>query len=199
LPGNGDFIIPPPENEEYFGKLDFSKPYVCVGGSASAADNQEQSVSHFTRLVNRVKELGLPVYLAQSCGGDRFLQNVARICNVGIIPVNTPIFMAGAILANARLFISGRFHASILASLGGTPCIFLDTHSHKIRSLRETLEYDQKKVFSTYPSDEELNDIFYLGKNYLNQEGHLRKKIKQVAAKRCEEAKKLSDLIQNNL
>ena len=35
------------------------------------------------------------------------------------LPVRTPILQGGAILAGARVFISGRYHPSILATLGG--------------------------------------------------------------------------------
>ena len=78
VPPNGDFIIPPPENNEYFGKLDFSEPYICIGGSSWAAEFQEKAVDHYLHLCENVRQLGYPVYLTQNCGGDRFFQEVAR-------------------------------------------------------------------------------------------------------------------------
>ena len=56
------------------------------------------------------------------------------------------LIVGGAVLAHARLFISGRYHPSILASLGGTPCIFLATHAHKMGSLSRLLKYDPQRV-----------------------------------------------------
>ncbi len=195
VPPNGDFVISPPENNEYLGKLDFSKPYICIGGSASAANHQEQAVDHYLRLLEKVCQFGYPVYLTQNCGGDRFLQEVARISGCGIVPWNTPIFMAGAILANARLFISGRFHATIFASLGGTPCVFLGTHSHKMISLQKTLEYKPQKQFSGMPTEPEIDEIVTLSNQYLKEGVLLRHKIKAVVAQRCEEARQLPQRI----
>jgi hypothetical protein len=191
IPPNGDFVIPPPEKNEYLGKLDFSKPYICIGGSAWAANYQEQAVDHYLRLLEGVRQLGYPVYLTQNCGGDRFLQEVARISGCGLVPWNTPIFMAGAILANAHLFISGRFHATIFASLGGTPCVFLGTHSHKMASLQKTLEYDLQKQVSGMPTDQEIHEVVTLSDQYLKEGTRLREKIKTIVAKRCEEATRL--------
>lgn len=195
VPPNGDFIIPPPENNEYFGKLDFSKPYICIGGSSWAAEFQEQAVSHYLQLLKSVRELGYPVYLTQNCGGDRFLREVARQSGCGLVPWNTPIMMAGAVLANAKLFISGRFHPTIFASLGGTPCVFLEAHSHKMASLQRTLEYANPKQFSAMPEDRDIAQIIALSEQYIRENPSLRKKIRAVVAKRCEEARRLPQRI----
>ena len=40
-PSNGDFLLPYPEKEEYWGKLDFSQPYICIGGGALAASQPD--------------------------------------------------------------------------------------------------------------------------------------------------------------
>lgn len=191
VPPNGDFIIGPPERNEYLGKLDFSKPYICIGGSSWAAEYQEEAVDHYRRLLEMIRQLGHPVYLTQNCGGDRFLQEVARISGCGIVSINTPIFMAGAILANARLFISGRFHPTIFASLGGTPSVFLGAHSHKLASLQRTLEYDLQTQFSAMPTDHEIEGIVALSDQYLREGVPLREKIKAIVAKRCDEAMQL--------
>lgn len=195
IPANGDFIISFPENKSSFGKLDFSKPYICIGGSALAWKNREQSIKHFSILLARVRELGYPVYLTQNCAGDSFLQTVAANEGVGLVPGNTAIFMCGAILANARLFISGRYHPSILASLGGTPCIFLGSSAHKMHSLQKILEYKYIREFPLYSSTEETDEILELAKDYLNQGEGLRRRIKAVAEKRSNEAIRLADVI----
>lgn len=191
VPANGDFIIPPPEKSEYFGKLDFSKPYICIGGSSWAAGFQERAVEHYLRLLEGVRQLGYPVYVTQNCAGDQFLQEVARMSGCGIVPWNTPIMMAGAILANARVFISGRFHAAIFASLGGTPCVFLDAHSHKMASLQRTLEYDTQKQFSAMPVKRDIDEIAAMSEQYIGGGSPLREKLKVVVAKRCTEAGQL--------
>ena len=195
LPANGDFLIAPPEEDRYFGKLDFSKPYICVGGSASAADDQDRAFQVYSRIFERLQELGSPVYLTPNCGGDRFFGRIAERYNVGILPLTTPILMCGAVAANARLFVSGRFHATIFASLGGTPCLFLGTHSHKMASLNRTLNYEEKKMFPAFPSEEQMEEMLALGRRYLEEGEERRKKIKKEVARLDAETRKMNELI----
>jgi hypothetical protein len=195
LPTNGDFIIAPPERAELFGKLDFDGPYVCIGGSSWAANHQRDAVDHYRRLLEAVQSLGLPVYLTENCGGDRFLQDVARATGCGIVPASTPIYMAGAVLANAALSVSGRFHPTILASLGGTPTVFLGAHSHKMSSLQRTLEYEVQTRFAGMPTADDIAGVVALGRRYLEEGPRLRERIRATAARRCVEASRLPERI----
>ena len=195
LPQNGDFIIPHPDAISHFGKLDFSRPYICLGGSSYAALYQKEAVDCYSDLCDRLKQLGLPVYLTENCGGDRFLQEVAGRTDVGIIPAQTPIYLCAAVLANAKLFVSGRFHPTILASLAGTPCVFLGAHSHKMESLQRALNYDERRVFSGLPSGQEVDDILATAKRLLDHEEILREEILLTAEKLCADALTLVDKI----
>jgi polysaccharide pyruvyl transferase WcaK-like protein len=197
-PLNGDFFLPHPEKDEYWGKLDFSKPYICIGGGALAASQPERSVQCYGRLIDAIRELGHQVYLTENDTPDAFLQQVGRDKNVGVIPVDAPILMCGSVLANARLFISGRYHPSIFASLGGTPCIFLGSHGHKMGSLARVLEYDNQQQFNAFPDSPEVSKILSLVQAYLNQGETLRAKIKRVAKMQSEKASSLPGFIQQN-
>ena len=198
-PSNGDFLLPYPEKEEYWGKLDFSKPYVCIGGGALVASQPERSVQCYTRLVDAIGQLGYRVFLTANDISDSFLQRIAREKSVGIVPADAPILMCGAVLGNARLFISGRYHPSILASLGGTPCIFLESHAHKMGSLARVLEYEAHRQFDAFPDDSEIAEIVSAARRYLDQGEPLRARIRQVAKTRCAEAISLPALLQRHL
>jgi polysaccharide pyruvyl transferase WcaK-like protein len=198
-PLNGDFLLPYPEKDEYWGKLDFSQPYICIGGGAAAGSQPDIAVQTYARLIDHVSNLGYRVCLTENDSPDSFLQKLAREKNLGIVPANAPILMCGAVLANARLFISGRYHPSILASLGGTPCIFLATHAHKMGSLSRLLEYDLDRQFNTFPDESEIKEIVSLAKNYLDQGEILRTKIKKIAKLRCDEATKLHSFIKQQM
>lgn len=191
LPRNGDFLLPHPEKDEYWGKLDFSEPYICIGGGALAASDPLRSAQCYERLVDAISQMGCRVYLTENDLSDSFLQKIARDKNLGIIPADAPILMCGAVLANARLFISGRYHPSIFASLGGTPCIFLASHAHKMGSLSHLLGYDVHREFSAFPDDSSAAEIASLARNYLDQGEVLRTKMRRVAKLRCEEAMQL--------
>jgi len=186
-PANGDFLLPHPEKSEYWGKLDFSHPYICIGGGALASSQPAQSVDCYCRLVDAVRELGFNVYLTENDSPDYFLQRVAEMKGIGIVPTDSPILMCGSVVAHARLFISGRYHPSIFASLGGTPCIFLGSHAHKMASLSRVLEYSEHCEFNAFPDDSEIGRIVALARQYLDQGDGLRARIRQVAQLRYEE------------
>jgi polysaccharide pyruvyl transferase WcaK-like protein len=190
-PSNGDFLLPHPEKDEYWGRLDFARPYICIGGGAMSCHDTDRSVECYGRLVEAIQQLGCRVYLTENDVPDSFLQRVAREKNVGIVPVDAPILSCGAVLAHARLFISGRYHPSILASLGGTPCVFLESHAHKMRSLSRVLEYDVPGPFSPFPDESEITRIVSTARRYLDQGETLRASIRQVSKMRCAEASSL--------
>jgi len=93
-------------------------------------------------LVDEVSQLGYRVYLTENDLPDSFLQRVAREKDLGIVPVDAPILMCGSVLAHARLFISDDITLRSLPRIGGTPCIFLASHAHKMGSLSRVLEYE---------------------------------------------------------
>jgi len=198
-PLDGNFLLPHPEKDEYWGKLDFSQPYICIGGGALAARQPDRSVQCYGQLVDAIRELGYRVYLTENDLPDSFLQRVAREKDVGIVPVDTPILLCGAVLAHARLFISGRYHPSIFASLGGTPCIFLASHAHKMGSLPRVLEYDAPQQFDAFPCDSDIAEIVSTARKYLAQGDTLRASIRQVAKLRCDEATSLPAFLKKNM
>ncbi len=126
VPANGDYLLPWTEDNADFGKLDFSEPYICVSGSSSPLLNDtEQAAKAFTGLVEALKPLGLRIYIVKT-SDDAFWEAVMGATGVAAVPSTVPIVSGGAILANARLLVSGRYHPSIFASLGGTPSSFSD-------------------------------------------------------------------------
>lgn len=194
-PFNGDFMLSHPESGESWGNLDFSQPYICIGGGALASQYPDRAVECYGRLVDAVSELGYRVYLTENDIPDSFLRRVATDKGIGIVPVDAPILMCGAVLAHARLFISGRYHPSIFASLGGTPCIFLGSHAHKMSSLSEVLEYGEQRQFDALPDDTEIEDIVAAAQSYLDQGERCRDRIRQIARTRCVEANKLPTFV----
>jgi polysaccharide pyruvyl transferase WcaK-like protein len=198
-PLNGDFLLPYPEKDEYWGKLDFSQPYICIGGGALVASQPDRSVQCYGQLVDAISRLGYRVYLTENDIPDSFLQRVAMEQNVGIVPVDAPILLCGAVLAHARLFISGRYHPSILASLGGTPCIFLGSHAHKMGSLSKVLKYDIQREFNAFPADSDIGEIVSLARKYLDEGETLRARIRQKAKLRCDQAGSLPAFLKQQM
>ena len=163
------------------------------------ASQPDRSVQCYARLVDAIRQLGYRVYLTENDLPDSFLQRVAREKDVGIVPVDAPILLCGAVLAHARLFISGRYHPSIFASLGGTPCIFLGSHAHKMGSLSRVLEYGVPQQFNAFPGDSDIAEIVSTARKYLDQGETLRASIRQVAKLRCDEATSLPAFLKRHM
>lgn len=195
LPENGDFF-PWPDYDRYLKSFDFTKPYICVSGSSAAKFSSEKTaVTGYVALVNHLKQFGLPLYLVPTCNGDRFLKKVSLITKTPIIPLQVSIIPGAAILANARVFVSGRFHPSILASLGGTPCVFMGSNSHKTYSLQEVLEYENQVEYNAIPTPDDIESICNDVKRYLSQGDVRRDTISAVAKKLSDEAETVIKLV----
>ncbi len=133
--------------------------YIAVGGSSAAAWDQKSARVQYAELVRSLKKLGLPLVLVQTCEGDAFLESVATETDVPFVPVDIPVMAGAALLARAEVFVSGRWHPSIMATLGGTPCVFMGSNSHKTRSLQEQIGYPRVQEYAAIPSTDEIEAI----------------------------------------
>ena len=121
----------------------------------------------YSYLVKSLKKVFSKVVILQTCYGDRFLEKVAKETKSPFIPVKTNILFGLSILANAKVFISGRWHPSIMASLNGTPCIFLSGNSHKCLAVQHMLEYKNPHEYSCIPNQSETRELVDEFKNLL--------------------------------
>ena len=115
-----------------------------------------------------------------------------------MITIDTPIISAGKILANADAYISGRYHPAILASLGGTPCIFMSSNSHKTKSLQELLEYDFIHEYYVLPSDIEIEKMIERTKFLLAQGQDLRIKIQKKCMELSNKSKEMVEVLRKS-
>ena len=153
------------------------------------------AIEAYSNLAQRIrKELDCNVYLIDVDEGDEFLIEVGRRTHIPVIPMDIPLIPAAKILANARAYISGRYHPSILASLGGTPCVFMGSNSHKTTSIQELLQYETIKEYNVLPDDDECSKIICDAREKINNR-ELRKTIKNRAYELCNEAKKIVEII----
>lgn len=179
--------------------FDFTKPYICVSGSSSigkATNDINTAIDIYSHLVNSLKNrLEQSVFLVEVCEGDSFLREVSRKTNTGLISIDTPILAAAKILANADAYVSGRYHPAILASQGGTPCIFMSSNSHKTKSLQELLEYEFVHEYYVLPSDSEIKEMVEKTYESIAAGKSLRDKIQ----KRCLKLKEMALKMELNL
>ena len=186
------------ECDEYYHGFSFDQPYVLVSGSSSAilSASLDQVISSYSELVRKTKErFNIPVYLIQVCEGDAFLNDVGKLTDTKVISLEMPIVAAAKILANACVFISGRYHPAIMASLGGTPCVFMSSNSHKTQSLQQLLEYEDDREFNVVPSADECQQILDKAEMMVQQGDALRLKIQNRSRTLAQEAKNMLELL----
>lgn len=201
LSENGDYILPWSAEMErhWYGKIDLSQKYICIGGSSLAPTQSSVNlVESYIQLVKKLSGLKTRILLVETCSGDAFLRDVALAMDTPIIPVETPIYAAGRILAGAQVLISGRYHPSILASLRGTPCIFLSSNSHKTRSLQRVLNYETVLEFGFPPSYSEISEIYQLVAKYISFSDSCRKKITFTARQNSQVVRHLPNILLND-
>jgi polysaccharide pyruvyl transferase WcaK-like protein/organic radical activating enzyme len=166
--------------------IDFNKKYILMSGNSLAAHFPEKAESSFLLLASRLREMsqlyGLQFYLIECCGGDRILRQVSKKLKIPFIPAETNLRLAGYILGKAECFISGRYHPSILASLGGTPCVFMGSNSHKTHSLQSVLGIprDEQITFNALPDSDETELIVREAEKCLKKS---RNEIKKISEK----------------
>lgn len=172
--------------------------YVILSGNSEAAHFCITALETFDTLVNKIldclrKKSGLKLVLVQCCKGDGFLLEIGKRYNLPVVPVETDIKVLGYIFQNAECFISGRYHPSILASLGGTPCIFMGSNSHKTKSIQTVLEMQNVKEFSALPSSTECQEICDTLNDLIQTKyKNLRNEIRAVSQKNGREALRLA-------
>ncbi len=197
---NGKYYIPHGfETDESYYEFDFTKPYICISGSSAAgksAKNTDELIKSYSNLVKKLRsKFKGNIFLVHVCEGDDFLLDVGRETEAPVVPLNTPLIAAAKILSNARIYISGRYHPAIMASLGGTPCVFMSSNSHKTKSLQELLEYDEIIEFNVVPNKQECELIITQALFLYSQGSSLRDKINDRAKILCDDAKKMKEEI----
>lgn len=190
-------ILEPFGDEEFrhLPSLDLNEPYLCLGGSSSAAWTQREAIDAYKRLASHLLGIGLPLLVVPTCDGDRFLTKVAEGLGLPMIHSRVPIRLGAAVLAKAAAFVSGRFHPSILASGGGTPCILMGSNSHKCLSLQRLLDFDSVAEFPALPDETACREIVAATRSTLARGESLRLRIAGIAAKRALEAETIKGLL----
>lgn len=131
-------------------RLPLNKPYVCIGDSSglkSLYNKVQWDISKtYSKLIQGVRDLGYEIIFVDGFRGSfREINQVIKEQKAYSVNLNNCSFEElFLILKNARAFISGRWHASILALLSGTPVLLWGADSHKTRGLHRFLNYDYK-------------------------------------------------------
>lgn len=171
------------------------QPYLLVGGSSRSAYEPARAIRAYSALVEELKGLGMQIALLPGCTGDFFLKDVAERTATTYLQIDAPIMAQVAILGHARGFVSGRWHPSIMAALGGTPCVFMGSNSHKIIGLQRMLGYSNPHEYSPWPAAVEREAMVAEVAALLAQGAPLRNQISERARTLGAQAEKVVDAL----
>lgn len=170
-------------------------PYIAISGSSMSARNPALATERYTALAEALKAIGMPILLVATCIGDIFLTEVARRTGLPLLPVHAPIQAGAAVMANARLLVSGRWHPGIMASLGGTPGVFMGSNSHKTLSLQEQLGYEDPHEYSAFPEAADIAAMVEESRTRLAEGNATRQRIADAAARLAQESLSVLDSV----
>ncbi|MCR5696576.1 MAG: polysaccharide pyruvyl transferase family protein [Marinilabiliaceae bacterium] len=128
-------------------QIDFSKPFICLGDSSGIKNAYSQVkwdvcavysdiIAGLRTIVDQI------VFIDGYNGCNENINRVIKQNKIGHIYLNNCSYKElYQVLKRAKLFVSGRWHASILSILANTPILCWGADSHKTRSLYTLLDY----------------------------------------------------------
>lgn len=177
-----DLVVTYPRDRDV-AKLDLSRGYICLSGSSGAWKYHTEYIDAYEQLCVELKKLGLPVVLVET-DDETFMHCVAEKTGLPLVPWQTPIAAGAGLVAGASVFVTGRFHPSIMASLGGTPAVYMGSNSHKNLTLQKVLEYPEPKEYACCPKKEDIRLIINSVHELLEKGEAERNRIREVVRRR---------------
>ncbi len=141
-------------------EIDFSKPYLCIGDS-SGISNAYSKVKWdvcqvLGEIIDRLRGIVPQVIFVDGYyGGNEDINKLVDRKHIGRVNLaNCSYHDLYYVLKGATLFISGRWHASILSTIANTPILLWGSDSHKTKSLYTLLDYNYRFFeVSTLPAN----------------------------------------------
>ncbi len=134
--------------EKWKAKIDFSKPYICLGDSSGIKNRYNtvkwDVVKTYGRLIDKLKKTvcGQIVFIDGYNGMNYDIQQV--IDDNSLVQVDLRNCGYGELyymMKNAELFISGRWHTSIISLKAHTPILLFGSDSHKTEALYHEIDW----------------------------------------------------------
>jgi hypothetical protein len=116
--------------------------YVCVGGSSAFLRGGAGSLdptAPLRRIVTSLQAEAPVVLTASDPVDERLLRPLAAELGCGFVGSALPVPQAIDLVANATAYVTGRWHPSIFAALGGTPVVGISGNSFKVEAYQELI------------------------------------------------------------
>jgi len=157
--------------------------YACVGGSSAFLRGGPGSIDPTAALRRIVEALQaeVPVVLTASDPVDeRLLRPLASQLGCGFVGTALPVPQAIDLVANASVYVTGRWHPSIFAALGGTPVVGISGNSSKVEAYQELIGAGQP-TFSASALDHATDEVVAAARRAIAAGPELRDRIRARA------------------
>jgi len=129
-------------------QIDFSKPYICVGDSAGIWKNpylptvKWDVVEVFSNLITELQKVVPQIIFVDGFNeSSKEVNKVIKKFGLGYVNLNNCSYHdLFYVFKGAEIFISGRWHNSILSCVANTPILLWGSDSHKTRALYTILD-----------------------------------------------------------
>lgn len=185
-------------------EIDFSKPYICLGDSSGIKNAYNQVkwdvFQVLSEIVDRLRGITPQIIFVDGySGGNEDINELVKKKRLGRVNLNNCNYHdLYHVLEGASLFISGRWHASILCTLANTPILLWGSDSHKTKSLYTLLEY-KYPFFEVATLPVNIDELIETAQVIINDSSAIQADMamysKRYAALAAENAKVLKDYV----
>jgi len=172
-------------NEAILSQIDFSKPYICIGDSTGIRENAWQksakwdTYSVLTELICELKKIFPQIVFVDGFNGShKIINEIIKKNKLGYVNLkncnHNDLFY---VLKSSELFISGRWHSSIISLLANTPILLWGSDSHKTKALYSIIDYSYP-FFETNTLPIHIEDIILCSKDILSNKINVKNEIK---------------------
>ena len=185
-------------------QIDFSKPYICIGDSSGFLNSYNKvkwDVKEVLgEIIDRLKNIIPQIIFVDGYNGGNEDVNylIRKKCHGYVNITNCSYHDLYHVLEKSTIFISGRWHASILSVLSSTPILLWGADSHKTKSLYTLLDYPYRFFeVSTLPVniDELIDEAHKIIQNRDSVSSAIKKKVDEYAKMTYENAKVLNEYV----
>ena len=151
LPPNGNLIVPFPERPDWLGRLDFARPFICVGGSAAAQPDRAGLVGSYVALVERLGALGANVVLTENDGPDQSLEKWRAKPGRALSPSRRRFMRRSRCWPGPACSFRDAITRRFWPPPAERRAFSWESSAHKMRSLQRLLEYPERPCFPACP------------------------------------------------
>lgn len=183
-------------------EIDFSKPYLCLGDSSgirNAYGKVKWDVCQVLgEIIDRLQEIVPQVIFVDGySGGNEEINKLVDKKYIGRVNLsNCSYHDLYHVLKGATLFISGRWHASILSTMTNTPIILWGSDSHKTKSLYTLLDYKYRFFeVSTLPVN--IDELVETARQIIHNAAIIKTDMAKYSKKYAEESIENAKVLKN--